>query len=126
MSSLVQKLRIQDGSRIAAVNAPPDFLTALGELPPGASVDESLDGAFDVVHGFYTKKADLEAELSGLKAAMKDKSILWIAYPKGTAKRETDLNRDILREFLLQKGLQAVSLVSINGVWSAMRFKRTD
>jgi hypothetical protein len=50
--------------------------------------------------------------------------ILWISYQKISAKQDGDLNRDILRELLAEHNLKAVSLISINDVWSAMRFKR--
>ncbi|MGH9198205.1 MAG: hypothetical protein ACRD1T_21040 [Acidimicrobiia bacterium] len=47
---------------------------------------------------------------------------LWIAYPKGKAIK-TDLNRDTLNEHLQQRKWQGVSLVAIDDIWAAMRFK---
>ena len=47
---------------------------------------------------------------------------LWVAYPKGKAVK-TDLNRDTLRAFLGDRKWKAVSLVAIDDLWAAMRFK---
>ena len=52
-----------------------------------------------------------------------DGGILWISYPKQSAKQDTDLNRDILRESLLNQSLKAVAQISIDDTWSALRFK---
>ena len=46
-----------------------------------------------------------------------------MSYPK-TKGLQTEVNRDILREMLLPLGLEAVSIVAIDEVWSALRFKR--
>lgn len=54
---------------------------------------------------------------------MGNNGILWICYPKGTAKTATDLNRDNLRLHLLDKGLEAVAMIAIDDTWSAMRLK---
>ena len=52
--------------------------------------------------------------------------LLWVSYPKGSSGVETDLNRDILWEKLLSKGIRPVTQVSIDKVWSAIRFRPTD
>jgi hypothetical protein len=49
--------------------------------------------------------------------------MLWVTYPKGTSKAKVDVNRDSLREYDLTIGLQAVSLLAIDDVWSALRLK---
>jgi len=48
--------------------------------------------------------------------------ILWVSSPKGKA-QPTDLKRDILREALAEVGLEAVTQVAIDDVWSALRAK---
>jgi hypothetical protein len=46
--------------------------------------------------------------------------ILWVAYPKGN---RTDLNRDSLWPILSELGLRPVTQVSIDQMWSALRFR---
>lgn len=50
-------------------------------------------------------------------------SILWFAYPKGTSKIKTDINRDIIRETGEEFGITTVTAISINDTWSALRFR---
>lgn len=48
--------------------------------------------------------------------------LAWIAYPKA-GQLGTDLNRDILWQHLLPRGITGVRQISIDDVWSAMRFR---
>jgi hypothetical protein len=50
--------------------------------------------------------------------------VAWIGYPKG-GKLGTDLNRDRLAQALASHGIQSVRQVSIDGTWSALRFRPT-
>ena len=69
-----------------------------------------------------------DAQVAELKGALTGQGILWVAYPKGgtKAKKETDLNRDILAAYLQEKGLQAVAQVAVDDTWSALRFKTVN
>ena len=65
----------------------------------------------------------MEEKLPKLKLFSKRKGVLWITYPKGTSGVKTDLNRDKIRDYVSTQGLQAVSLISIDNTWSALRVK---
>jgi hypothetical protein len=58
-----------------------------------------------------------------VKRSLKSDGLLWICYPKGSSKMKTDLNRDILWGQMEKFGLAGVSLVSVDEVWSDMRFR---
>ena len=53
-------------------------------------------------------------------------SVLWFAYPKGTSKVKTDINRDIIRVTAEDFGIKTVTAISINETWSALRFRPID
>ena len=119
------KLRIRTGNSIAVLHAPAGYESLVGRLPPGVVTSKTLDGIYDLVHAFFTRRMDLAAQVEDLKTAMADRGILWISYPKG-GQGGTDLSRDNLRDFLAENGLQAVSQVSIDTTWSALRFKKVE
>ena len=121
---LIKKLRILPDQKILILHAPQGYLESLGEFPPGIEADTQVKDTYDLVQVFFTQSAALEDEIDGLKAVLKDTGILWLCYPKQRAGQETDLNRDILRTKMTPFGLKAVSLVSVDSTWSAMRFKR--
>ena len=56
-----------------------------------------------------------------ISAAQRD-AIAYIAYPKA-GQLGTDLNRDILWRHVEKEGIRGVRQVSIDKVWSAMRFR---
>jgi hypothetical protein len=53
-------------------------------------------------------------------------SILWFAYPKGTSKVKTDINRDTIRMTGEEFGITTVTAISIDDTWSALRFRPID
>jgi hypothetical protein len=66
--------------------------------------------------------AEVDAKADPVLAAARADRIAWLAYPKG-GKRGTDLNRDILWNHMLGKGVQGVRQVAIDETWSALRFR---
>ncbi len=58
--------------------------------------------------------------------ALHKESKLWIAYPKTTSKIVCDLNRDCSWEVLSGNGYEGVRQVTLDHVWTAMRWQRTE
>ena len=63
--------------------------------------------------------ADLAAVIEPLTAAIAPTGHIWISYPKGTSKMQTDLTRDKGWEPLEGSDLMWLSLVSVDDTWSA-------
>ena len=125
-SSLIKKLRIQPGQRLLIVNAPEGYVEGLLDLPEGVEVSVSPDGEFDFVHLFVKHSAEY-ADLSPIAfGAVTYDGLLWISYPKKNSNVETDLTRDVLWSLAADTGLRPVTQVSINSVWSAMRFRPSE
>jgi hypothetical protein len=55
--------------------------------------------------------------------ALRSESMLWISFPKGTSKIQTDLTRDKGWEILQKLDLKWVNLVSVNETWSAFALR---
>lgn len=53
-------------------------------------------------------------------------SVLWFAYPKGTSKIKTDINRDTIRLTGQEFNITTVTAISIDSIWSALRFRPID
>lgn len=120
---LLKKLRFKPDQKIAVLNSPPGFLNSLGELPEGMEIETELTGQYAIIHAFYTHFHVLKSQVDNLKSALVEDGILWLSYPKQSSKQDSDLNRDILREKLAAEGLKPVAQVSIDEIWSALRFK---
>jgi len=72
---------------------------------------------------FIREKQDFLNFLTNQIGNIVPDSVLWFAYPKGTSKIKTDINRDILRVLGETVRLTTVSAISIDETWSALRFR---
>lgn len=120
---LLEKLNLKPGCKAAILHLPEidqDFLTV---LPSGSSVVFDLEKGLDFILFFATKIMELESRLSDLKESMKQRGILWIAYPRSGA-FGTDIYKDELSNTGKASGLQVVSDIVIDNIWSALRFKK--
>lgn len=125
-TSIPKKLRLQAGQSALVINAPRDYAGLLGAFPEGVTFVEAPAGKVDFVHLFVRNRADLDQFIDKALESVVYDGLLWISYPKGSAKVDTDLNRDILWELLLEKGIRPVTQVSIDDTWSAIRFRPSD
>jgi len=122
-AQLLKKLRMQPDQRALILNAPPGYVEELGQLPLGVEVAEHLDGVFDFVQVFAENMAELEQLASVAVDSVKYDGLLWVSYPKKSSGLESDLSRDVVWKEVAKTGLRAVSQVSVNQVWSAIRFR---
>ena len=119
---LANKLYIREGYRIAILNPPAGYSQLLGELPENVTVTNSVEGEFDVIQFFVTKRKKLEEELSELRNALRPGGLVWVSYPK-VNQLDADINRDSIAAYAETIGLKAVAQVSVDDIWSALRFK---
>ena len=125
-TKLLKKLRMQPNQRVLILNAPDRYLDELGPLPEGVGLVQEPEGNLDFVHVFAKDLADLE-KLAPLAAeAVKRDGLFWVSYPKKSSGVESDLSRDVVWQEVAKAGLRAVTQVSVNDVWSAIRFRPAD
>jgi hypothetical protein len=108
-----QKLQLRAGTPIFLVNAPPGF-------DPGLHISKGAKDAAVLVFAVNSKSLKVDAK-PAVDAAKEDR-LSWIAYPKA-GQLGTDLNRDILVKLMRHFGIDSVRLVSLDDVWSAVRFR---
>ena len=121
--TIAQKLAIKEDSRVFIVNAPRGYKAKLGAFPKNARLVAALTKAVDVIQVFVASRKELEAHLPKLKLFLAPRGILWITYPKSTAKSKTDINRDNIRAYARALGLEAVAIFAVDDEWSALRLK---
>lgn len=122
--SIVQKLKIKAGDHLLTLHAPAGFKKDLGELPPGVKISDSTKN-FTQIHWFVLNKAQLEKEMSTILEKLKPGVMVWVYYPKGISKVQTDLTRDKGWDCLLKEGDQLawINLISFNETWSVFGFR---
>ncbi len=82
-----------------------------------------MRGKFDWIQIFVKNKAELDELAPKAANALKPESILWITFPKGSSKIQTDLTRDKGWDEVRKLGLKWINLVSIDDTWSAFSMR---
>lgn len=114
-----QKLKIKEGFTLLTISAPTDFKKNIGSLPAGTKILDKTKN-YDQVHWFVMNQAQMDKELNEVLKLLKDDVVLWIYYPKGTSKIQTDLTRDKGWDSLRKRNdLLWISLISFDDMWSA-------
>jgi hypothetical protein len=111
------------------LNAPEGYSEQISTLLP---VDVELflmpasAGNFDVVLQFVRNKTDVEKDIPKAIELVQPGGRLWISYPKQSSKVPTDINRDILWKIFPNNEWRPVTQISIDEIWSALRFRPTS
>jgi len=120
-ATLAGKLLLKPGRRAAVVAAPAGYRLDGAE---GVELVEPAAGDLDFAQVFVNSRAELDTVLAPVLPALKPEALLWVCYRKGGAKAGSDLNRDQLWAEMGERGWTGVTLVAVDGAWSAMRFRR--
>ena len=126
VNSIIKKLGLKPGMRALVMAAPDDYVQRLTPLPEGVdSVDIATKpaGTYEFMQLFATRMAEIEKTSHGLLQRAAPGAVFWITYPKKTSGIESDLSRDILAAAMTSKGWRPVSIVALDDVWSALRFR---
>jgi len=119
-SPIAKKMKLKSGLKAAVINAPESYMD---ELKHDTAVSPTLNGKFDWIQIFVRTQSELEALAPKAAKALKPESILWISFPKGTSKIQTDLTRDQGWDSLRDLDLKWINLVSVNDTWSAFSLR---
>ena len=119
---LLTKLGIKAGSDVLFVDAPPGFKERLAPMPDGATVHARARGDLDVMVLFVTRAADLRRRFARLAKNLRVTGGLWVAWPKRSARAETDLTFELVQSVGLESGLVDNKSAAIDDTWQGLRF----
>jgi hypothetical protein len=125
-TSLLKKLGIKEGQKIAFLRKPQGYAKNLGKLPVGVSVADQLsakDGKkLDWIQLFATSQAGLKRDFLRARKCLASNGSLWISWPKKSSGVKTDLNENLVRRIGLALGLVDVKICAVDDTWSALKF----
>jgi hypothetical protein len=119
---LVKKLGIKPGFKIAILNPPAHYRQLIGELPESVTIVDDLNGPLDFIHFFTRQSAELADQFPALKQALASNGMLWISWPKQSAKAATDLTENVVRDIGLKNKLVDVKVAAVDEFWSGLKF----
>ncbi|PWL39241.1 DUF3052 domain-containing protein [Flagellimonas aquimarina] len=120
---LSKKLGIKEGFSILLVNQPSHYFELFTDFPDDVTILKAAKfESADFAHLFCTSLKELTTLANNCKNSLKKNASLWISWPKGSSKIETDLKREPIREYLLSIGLVDVKVAAIDEDWSGLKF----
>ena len=122
-TSLARKLGMNPGMRALIVAPPAGYLRLLAPVPDGLAVSSRAVRMYSFMQVFATRLSEISKFAEKLPKHAAPNALVWISYPKKTSKAQGDLSRDVIRETMSTVGWRAVSIVAIDEVWSALRFR---
>lgn len=120
-SPLAKKLGLKAGSHLVLVGAPDTYLALIEPVPNGVTVGVRISGTTDVVHVFTTRRVELLGILTGCRSKLKPTAIVWVSWPKKSAKVPTEVTEDVIRELALPLGFVDVKVCAVTEVWSGLK-----
>jgi hypothetical protein len=121
MKPLAQKLGIKPGFRMAVINPPSHYADLIAPLPDAVSFHAADEGRLNCLHLFVRTAAELEQHLAPSKTRIVPNGMIWVSWPKRTAKVPTDLTEDRIRQLAIQLGLVDVKVCAVDAVWSGLK-----
>ena len=118
---LAKKLGLKRGSNLVLVGAPKDYVALIAPVPSGVKFSARVSETTDIVHVFSTRRTDLLSFLVACRSKMKSTAMVWVSWPKKSAKVATEIDEDIIRELALPLGFVDVKVCAVTEVWSGLK-----
>lgn len=120
-TSLIKKLGIQPGMKVVLLNQPDDYYDLLTK-----NIRDQLvmkDEVADLVHVFVNSMKEFDSTMKHLKKLIKKNTslIIWVSWYKKSAKMNTDVTEDEIRNYALLNGLVDVKVCAVSEQWSGLK-----
>ena len=120
-TALAKKLGIKQGFAVCVIGAPSDYRGRLNPLPPSVRFVPHPTASTDLVHQFVTTRAELARALSNYRSRLSSSAALWISWPKKSARVDTDVTEDTVRDLALPLGFVDIKVCAVDETWSGLK-----
>jgi hypothetical protein len=118
---LAKKLGIREGARVFAPGAPANYRALLAPLPEAVRFVHAAGADTDLAHVFATKRAELSRALAALRRTLAPDAVVWVSWPKKSAKVASEITEDTVRELALPLGFVDVKVCAVDETWSGLK-----
>lgn len=119
--ALWQKLGYTSATLAVLDNAPDHYANLVAPLPDGVRFTDDLDARPTFVHLFLTERAELAPALAIYADAITRDGMIWVSWPKGSARMATDMSGDAVRAAAFPVGLVDVKVCAVDATWTALK-----
>lgn len=126
LQNLLEKLQLSDEKNLLIQGLPSSIEKQFVKLAFAKNVTPLLKTRkIDFALVFAVNQFQLRSILGEVIPALHENAKFWIAYPKSTSKIATDLNRECSWNCIRTVGFDSGSEVTLDHVWSAIRFQKS-
>ena len=118
---LADKLGIKGGMSLCTASAPSDYKTIVDPLPAGVTFVARATRTTDMVHVFASRAAELDVALRRYRRTLGPTAVVWVSWPKKSAKVPTDITEDTVRALALPLGYVDVKVCAVDATWSGLK-----
>lgn len=118
---LWKKLGVKDGQLTWRLRMPESVAAEIAQCTAEPKFLKRPEPGLDMAHLFVTKKLELGRELERLRDLLAQDGMVWVSWPKKTARVETDITEDGIREVCLPLGFVDVKVCAVDAVWSGLK-----
>ena len=118
---LLKKLGIKPEMKVCIINKPDDYYKLL-EVDISDQFSKKNETP-DFIHLFVKNVKEFEAEMKKLKTVCKQNPniTIWVSWYKKSAKIETDITEDTIRNYALKNDLVDVKVCAVSDIWSGLK-----
>ncbi len=125
--TILEKLQLKDEKNLLIQGLPSTIEKQFIKLSFAKNITPLLKiKKIDFALVFAISKNQLSDILRDVLPSLNENAKFWIAYPKQTSKIVSDLSRDSNWECVAKLGYEGVKMISLDHVWCAMRFKKSE
>jgi hypothetical protein len=123
--NLLEKLQLREEKNILIQGLPSSIEKQFVKLSFAKNLTPLLKSRkIDFALVFAVNETQLSGILREVIPALQNESKFWIAFPKTSSKIVTDLNRECSWDCVRTAGFEEAGEVTLDHVWTAMRFNR--
>jgi hypothetical protein len=120
-TTLAKKLGIKEGFRVRTTYAPEHYRDLIGRVSNNIVISNRIATDIDMWHLFTTSATELGSALRRIMGRIKQNGMIWVSWPKKSAKISTDVTEDTVRKLSLPLGLVDVKVCAVDEVWSGLK-----
>lgn len=125
--SMLEKLQLKDEKNVLIQGLPSTVEKQFVKITFAKNVTPLLKTRkIDFALVFAISHKQLKDILTDVVPALHNEAKLWVAYPKAASKIVSDLTRESNWECIAHFGYEEVRLVTLDSIWTAMRFKKMN
>lgn len=118
---LARKLGLKEGMAVHVAHPPAGYRDWLAPLPAGVRWLPTLSAEAALVHLFVDERRVLAEALPRCRGQLGTEAVVWVSWPKKSAKVPTDITEDTVRELALPLGYVDVKVCAVSAVWSGLK-----